>query len=182
MDKPITEIKEYQIPQKQILKVMGRKKRIGVTSLSITLGVVFLLVIISSAVQGDLDDYFPYIASGFIIAAVIISVVLICINIKWKRIGKNIPEIVSVSGECLYIETEKDERKNYMFTEIKNLTMTPLRGGTDGFRRIIINCHDTQDIYCFGFISDEEKIFPRYSEMFLDLQDMLKEKFIYETV
>lgn len=62
------------------------------------------------------------------------------------------------------------------------MTMTPIKGGKDGFRRIIIDYSSEKDTYCFGFINDKENIFPHYVNMFLELQDKLQEKFGYKTL
>ena len=149
--------------------------------MSITFGVVFLWVLISSIIQGILDDYYIIIFSGFLASVLIAGITFLCINTKWKKIGKSIPNKVSISGDCIYITNYNNDTKSYPYSEMQKLTMTPIKGGTDGFRRIIINCSDTQDTYCFGFVADREKVFPQYPEMFLDLRERLQEKFLYET-
>lgn len=170
-------IKNYTIPKKQIIESMTQKSRVGLITMITFLSIVFLWVLISSAIQGNLDEHFMLIILPLLFAILIFSTIFICLKMKWRNIKNSIPEEIEIGMDSLYIGD-----KSYSYSGINNMTMTPIKGGTDGFRRIIIDYLGEKDTYCFGFINDKENIFPQYVDMFLDLQGKLQEKFSYETL
>ncbi|MBQ8824672.1 MAG: hypothetical protein IJZ64_05500 [Ruminococcus sp.] len=169
--------KKYIIPKKHIIQSMTQKSRVGLITISVFLSVVFLWVLISAAIQNKLDEYFMFIILPFLFAALIFGTIFICLQMKWRNIKKSIPDEVEIGIDSLYIGD-----KSYSYSGIDNMTMTPIKGGTDGFRRIIIDYSGEKDTYCFGFINDKENIFSQYVDMFLSLQGKLQEKFSYETL
>lgn len=137
----------------------------------------YSMIIISSAIHGDLEDQWLIILLSLALPTLILAGVNFGICKKFRNATRNIPSQIVFSGGNMYIDG-----KPFGGADVRNVVMTPERGvGTGDFRKLIIYENSGKiGEYCFGFRWDN-KGYPGYGQLVEAVKDCFSDKFGYDS-
>ena len=169
-------VRYFPIPAAGLAETIDKRARLTTKLMFWLLTVVFSLVLISSIINDDLDEFWIWIVLNMALNILILGGVNLFICRKFKRSVKKIPYEIIFSGGTMFIDG-----KAFDSTDITKALMTPEYGYSKGdMRRLVLYSRSgITDEYHFGFKADRSG-FPGYDQLIEAVKDNFGDSFAYD--
>lgn len=169
-------VQSFIIPAAELTERIDKRIRLVTKILFWFLTVLFAWILISEAIQEQLEDHGIWLLVYMIMNVLLLGGVNFFICRKFKKSAQIIPSEIVFSGGTMYIDG-----KAFGGADITRVVMTPERGaGTGDMRTLeIYDANGNSSAYSFGFRSDPSA-FPGYGQLTDAVKNHFGDKFAYD--
>ena len=169
-------VQSFIIPAAELSEIVDKRIRLLAKTMFWFLTVLFSWILISMAIQDQLEDHGLGLVIYMIAVVLILGGVNLFIGRRFKKSAQKIPREIVFSGGIMYIDGNP-----FSGMDVKRVVMTPEHGEARGDMRTLVfyERNENTSEYSFGFQSDRNG-FPEYRELVKAVKANFTDKFAYD--